>query len=364
MSKIVIDAREYSSSTGRYISRLLQYLQDVDHRHNYVVLLKPADMARVEFHNPRFTKVSAPYKEFSFAEQLGFAWFLYRQKADLVHFGMTQQPLLYFKKSVTTMHDLTTARFRNPDKNRTLFAIKQWVYRLVIKRVARKSKLVITPSEFVKRDLMEFAGVNAEKIIVTHEAADPIAEKPAPLPALQNKKFIMYVGRPTPHKNLWRLVEAFREVQAEHPALHLALAGKKDANYRRLETQVKQAGIKQIVFTDFVSESQLRWLYEHCAAYVFPSLSEGFGLPGLEAMMHGAPLISSEATCLPEIYGQAAYYFDPLDVADMAAAITTVLTDKVLQQELIAAAKKQAQKYSWHKLAEQTLAIYSQVLNK
>jgi len=111
-----------------------------------------------------------------------------------------------------------------------------------------------------------------------------------------------------------------------------------------------------------VSEGELRWLYEHCAAYVFPSLSEGFGLPGLEAMQHGAPVVSSNATCLPEVYGDAAHYFDPLDVQAMADAINEVITDKDLRARLIAAGHTQAATYSWKRMAEQTLAVYKTAL--
>jgi glycosyltransferase involved in cell wall biosynthesis len=140
------------------------------------------------------------------------------------------------------------------------------------------------------------------------------------------------------------------------------LAGKKDGNYRRIEKQVQSEGVENIIFTDFVSEGQLRWLYENCAAYVFPSLSEGFGLPGLEAMIQGAPVVSSDATCLPEIYGEAAHYFDPHDIQAMTDAINEVLTDKPLRERLIKAGFRQVAKYSWQKTAEQTLAVYKAAL--
>ncbi|HEX7633287.1 MAG TPA: glycosyltransferase family 1 protein [Candidatus Saccharimonadales bacterium] len=370
MSKIVIDARQYTTSTGRYAFRLVQYLEKLDanardgNQHNYVILLKPEDMNAYKFSNPRFTKVATPHKEYTFAEQLGFAWQLYRLKADLVHFSMTQQPLLYRKKSVTTIHDLTTARFYNPDKKRTSFVIKQQVYKFLIKRVARHAKAILTPSEFVKNDVRQFANITADKITVTYEAADTITDSPTALPDLQNKQFIMYIGRPTPHKNLERLIEAYELLRAQHPALTLVLAGKKDANYHRIEASLQKRGLKppRIIFTDFVTEGQLRWLYENCAAYVFPSLSEGFGLPGLEAMQHGAPVVSSNATCLPEIYGDAAHYFDPLDTQAMADAINEVLTNKTLRKTLIQNGHQQVKKYSWQRMAEQTLEVYNQSL--
>ena len=179
---------------------------------------------------------------------------------------------------------------------------------------------------------------------------------------IEGKQFVMYVGRPSPHKNLERLIQAFKLLKAQHPDLILVLAGKRDANYRRVEAAVETQEIKNVVFTDFVSEGQLRWLYEQTLAYVFPSLSEGFGLPGLEAMLHGAPVVSSNATCLPEVYGEAAHYFDPTDVQAMADAINEVLTDKVLRDALIQKGRLQAAKYSWQRLAGQTLEIYKQAL--
>ncbi|HTB48515.1 MAG TPA: glycosyltransferase family 1 protein [Verrucomicrobiae bacterium] len=363
MSKIVIDAREWSTSTGRYISSLVRYLEQIDQQqHDYCVLLKPGDMNAWEPNNPRFRKVACPYKEFSFGEQLGFKRQLDGLRPDLVHFGMVQQPVRYRGKTVTTMNDLTTTRFRNPAKNRLVFACKQVAYRWVNHRVARKTNAIITYSQFVKDDVVRFTEVSPAKITVIPLAAEPITAAAEPIQRLVGKQFVLYVGRPMPHKNLERLGEAFQLLRSQHPDLILALAGKKDANYQRLERHFQKHGFTNIVFTDFVGEGQLRWLYEHCAAYAFPSLSEGFGLPGLEAMLHGAPVVSSNATCLPEVYGEAAHYFDPLDRQAMADALNEVLTDKALRQKLVATGKQQAAKYSWQLTAKQTLEIYNKTL--
>lgn len=361
MIRIVIDARELRTSTGRYVERLLHYLQEVDNNlsHRYIVLLSPQDMDTWEPKSKRFTKVACRYKAFSFGEQLGFAWQLYRLKPHLVHFAMPQQPLLYLGKSVTTIHDLTTVRFGNPAKNRFVFKVKQQVYAWLIKIATRRSKAVIAISEFSKDDVAKFAHMNSRKITVTYEAADEITDAPQPTEELEGKQFIMYIGRPQPHKNLRRLLKTFSELQTKNPELHLVLAGKKDSLYKRHARWVKKHGIENVIFTGFVSEAQLRWLYENCAAYVFPSLSEGFGLPGLEAMVHGAPVVSSNATCLPEIYGDAVEYFDPQDINDMAHKINRVITNNDRRQSLIKAGKKQAAKYSWRRMAEQTLAVYN-----
>ncbi len=362
MARIAIDARELRTSTGRYVERLIHYLQQIDKTNDYTVLLKPKDFDGWQPIGDNFNKVVCEYKEFTLGEQLGFFRQLRGLRADLVHFPMAQQPVLYRGKTVTSIMDLTTARFRNPSKNPVIFSFKQLIYKWLVKRIARKSKKIIAISEFVKNDIAEYAQVSKDKITVTYLAADKINEPSQPLTRLVDKQFIMYVGRPQPHKNLRRLIDAFAIIQKNHPNLYLVLAGKKDVLYLQHERYVKKKGLKNVYFTGFVSEGQLRWLYENTAAYIFPSLSEGFGLPGLEAMVHGAPVVSSNATCLPEIYGGAAVYFDPLDVNDMAVKIDEVLDDKKMRQKLIEAGKKQAGKYSWQRMAEQTLQVYKDAL--
>ena len=359
MSHIVIDARELRTSTGRYVERLLHYLQEIDHHNDYTVLIKPKDLDGWKPRNPNFKPVACPHEEFTFAEQIGLKLQIEKLNPDLVHFAMTQQPISYRGKTVTTIHDLTTMRFDNPAKNKLVFRFKQGVYSYVIHRVAKKSIALITPTQFVKEDVATYTGVDPEKITVTLESADVIHDPVEPFGSLKGKQFLMYVGRPTPHKNLERLIEAFVTLKGQHPDLRLVLAGKKDDNYRRIERDVAARGITNVIFTDFITDGQLRWLFENCAAYVFPSLSEGFGLPGLEAMLLGAPVVSSNATCLPEVYSDAAHYFDPLDVQNMADAINEVLTNKELRQALIKKGPVQAQKYSWKRMAEQTLDVYN-----
>ncbi len=366
MANIVIDARELRTSTGRYVERLLHYLQQLPSEHEFTVLLKPADMEGWTPTNLRFHKVACPHKEFTLDEQIGYLQQLNKIRTELgdalVHFCKPEQPILYKGKTVTTIHDLTTMRFINPDKQPLIFKLKQYVYRYVVKRAVRKAAAVIAISEYTRKDLLQFTRIDAAKVTVTLESTDVINTPTSPLKHLQKKQFIMYIGRPMAHKNLPRLIEAFALLRSSHPDLMLVLAGKKDANYQRIEGAIPSKLRPYVYFTDFVSEGELRWLYEHTAAYVFPSLSEGFGLPGLEAMLHGAPVVSSNATCLPEIYGDAAHYFDPLDVTAMADAINEVLTDNTLRARLMSAGCEKASEYSWWRMAEQTLAVYEQAL--
>ena len=361
--RIVIDARESGTSTGRYVDKLVEYLHKLRTQHEIMALTKTPRVKFMRGIAPDFKIIESNFKEFGFGEQLGLQRQIKGLKPDLVHFTMTQQPVLYKGPVVTTVHDLITIRFDNPAKNKAVFKTKQAVYKQVVKKVAQKSKYLITPTQYVKKDVAQYANISPNKIFVTYEAADRIGAPAQAIPRLNGRQFIMYVGRATPHKNLNRLVDAFAILKKNNPDLMMALAGKLDANYRQIEARVTRKRMADsIVFTDRVSEGELKWLYMNTQAYVFPSLSEGFGLPGLEAMIHGAPVVSSNATCLPEVYGKAAYYFNPGSTFDMASKISNVLSSAGLRAQMIQKGRIQAEKYSWKKMAAQTLKIYELAL--
>jgi glycosyltransferase involved in cell wall biosynthesis len=364
MAKIVIDARESGTSTGRYVDKLIEYLHTIQSGHTIILLARAERLKYLSHLAPNFVIFETPFKEFTLGEQLGLRKQINTCEADLVHFPMVQQPVLYRGRVVTTMQDLTTLRFRNPTKNPAIFWTKQRIYAWVNKRVAHKSVAIITPTEYVKQDVASYTHSSPDKITVTHEAADAITDVAEPVPELAGKQFIMYVGRPTPHKNLDRLIQAFQLLQRDRPELVLAMAGKKDAMYDLIATKAREHGVTNLLFTGFISDSQLKWMYQNTRAYCFPSLSEGFGLPGLEAQLHGAPLACSNATCLPEVYGDSAHYFDPQNVEDMAAKIGEVVDDPILRAELVERGYKQVAGYSWERMARQTLAVYEAALSK
>jgi glycosyltransferase involved in cell wall biosynthesis len=361
---IVIDARIRRSSTGRYADRLLEHLQAIDQTNRFSVLVQPDDPWRPSQSN--FRRVHCPYPQFSFnpLHELGFTRQLYGLKADLVHFTMTQQPLFYFGKIVTTTHDLTMLEFaRAGQLPQWIHRIRMTLYRFLLWWSHRKSTKIIVPTDYVAEDVGRYHPFTKPRLVVTKEASEPPIRAEAEKPKKIKEPFILYVGRAFPHKNLEKLIKAFEILNTSQPKLNLILAGKKEQYYERLEHLAQYSSARDsIVFTDFIPDEQLKWLYKHAEAYVFPSLSEGFGLPGLEAMVHGCPVISSNATCLPEIYGDAAVYFDPTSAQDMADKITSVLTDGQLRDRLIVKGHAQAKKYSWRTMAEQTLAVYQKVL--
>ena len=359
---IAIDARIISSTSGRYVERLLTHLQDIDHTNTYSVIIRSKDLNYWKPTNKNFTLRVADYDDFSFAEQIGFKKFLDTLKADLVHFCMPQQPILYRGKKVTTFHDLTLLKTYNSDKNWFVFHAKQFVGRFVFKSVAKQNNHIIATSKFTKKELLDFTGVDDKKISVTYEASDITDVTPKAL-KIPFKQYILYVGNESDYKNIKRLGDAHQKLLKTYPDLGLVLAGKKNAAVLANEAYFNKNKYTNILFTDFVTDAELSWLYTHATAYVFASLMEGFGLPALEAMGYGAPVVSSNATCLPEVYGKAAHYFDPTDTNDMARAITEVLGNEKLRQELSKNGYEQIKKYSWKRMAEQTLKIYKDVLN-
>lgn len=358
---IVIDARIVGSSTGVYAENLLNHLQSIDKDNSYTVLLRKEGAWQSTAEN--FHIVVAPIKDYSFAEQFRLAGLLYSLKPDLVHFCMPQQPLFYIGKRVTTVHDLTLVRFENVDMNPILYKIRKWIFTLLLRNVIWRSKAIFTPTEWVRNDVLDFSSQRyADKVITTLESGDPLADKAEPVKRLVGKKFLFFVGNAFPYKNIRRIVEGYMAAKVTHPELQLVLAGKKGYFYEQIEEFVAEHGVKDVHFLGFVSEGEKRWLFQNAEAYVVASLSEGFHIPGLEAMYEGCPVLSSNATCLPEVYDQAALYFDPHSTTDLAKNITDLLKDSSLRKELQTKGYKQVKKFSWKRMTKQTQAIYEKVL--
>jgi glycosyltransferase involved in cell wall biosynthesis len=362
---IVIDARIRPSSTGRYTDRLLEHLQQIDRENRYTVLLEPGDKWKPTAQN--FSVQVCEFRRFSFnlLDQLFYALQLYRLKADLVHFSMTPlEPIFYFGKRVTTTHDLTMLRFARAGKlPGWLHAIRMLGYNFLFWWSLKLARHIIVPTKFVKGDVAQSYRFAKKKITVTYEASEPPLAIDSEMPRGLMEPYIMHVGSPFPHKNIERLVMAFEVCRQTNPKLQLVLVGKKEYYFEKLEKWVGESPVRDSIhITGFVSEAELKWLYQHAEAYVLPSLSEGFGLPGLEAMAHGCPLVSSNATCLPEVYGDGAHYFDPNNLEDIAAKTGEVIKDRDLRKKLIHNGYVQLKKYSWRHMAEQTLDVYRSAL--
>lgn len=362
---IVIDARRINSSTGHYIERLVDELQYIDSDNTYTVVVLEKEKNHWKPSQKNFKLVTTTADHYTFAEQLKFAKLLYSLKPDFVHFSMPQQPLLWKGRRVTTVHDTTLVRYENIDQNKLLYKTRKAIFTKLLRNVIRRSTYVITPTEYVKKDLDEWTGHNySDKFAVTHESGDMIHAKPEVVKELKGKKFLFFVGNAFPYKNLDRIVSAYAEIKHTYPNLQLVFAGKKDFFYEQLAADVKKRKIPDVHFLGYISDGEKRWIMKNAVAYVCASLSEGFHIPMIEAMYEGCPVISSNATCLPEVGGDAPLYFDPNSTDELVRAITRLMDEPGLRQELIKKGDGNIKRFSWKKMAQETLDVYKKMSKK
>ena len=361
MAHIAIDARIINSSTGTYVERLLHYLQELDTVNTYSILVPKKDATYWKPSSKNFVVKTIDFDNYSFNEQIGFKKYLDQLAPDLVHFCMPQQPILYKGATVTTIHDLTLLKTYNSDKPYVYYKVKQFIGRFVFQKVARKSNHIITDSFYSEKEIVNRYPVVKNKISTIHLSAD-ISIGSTKKYKRPFRQYILYVGQQSDYKNIRRLGDAHQRLLDKYPDLGLILVGRLNKSALLNKEYFENNQYKNIHFTDFIPNDQRDWLYQNTIAYTFPSLMEGFGLPGLEAMGYGAPVVSSNATCLPEVYGDAAHYFNPSSTDDIARAIDEVISNETLRSSLIKKGYQQLKKYSWEKMAKQTLEVYQNVL--
>jgi glycosyltransferase involved in cell wall biosynthesis len=368
MKHIVIDARTIDLSTGRYVAQLVGELMRLDNENHYSVIVpsNSREKQRLEAGNMpnNFSFIENDTALFSLQEQVTMPLLLRKLQPDLVHFSFQQTILRYEGKTVITVHDLTQLNSKKSIGNKAVHHIKKQLLQQSIRYAVTHAERVLVPSKYVKSAVEHAFSVADKKVVVTYESGEISRPKnTTPLPDLQKIKYILYVGNARDHKNLHKLLLAFSTLKKTHPDLHLVFVGKKDVYYEKLEREAAKKQTHSVHILGFVSDEELAWLYKHAQAYVFPSLSEGFGLPGLEAMQYDVPVVSSNATCLPEVYQDAAHYFDPTNTTDMAQKIDEVLTRQELRLSLIKNGQRVLKQYSWEKMAKETLAVYEEVLS-
>ncbi|MDD5625606.1 MAG: glycosyltransferase family 1 protein [Patescibacteria group bacterium] len=363
--RIGIDSRFFGPTgkgIGRYTQELIANLEKSNQKDDYFIFLRKDNFDLYQPQNPHFHKVLADYPWYSWQEQVLFPKQLASQRLDLVHFLHFNVPLFYFGRFVVTIHDLTHNQTtpKASTHGKLTFYFKKIIYYLIIKNALYRAEKIITVSNFIKDSIVKQYKINPKKISVTYEAALASVEIPnSNPPAGGPNSYLLYVGNAYPHKNLERLIKAFKIVLSKHPEIHLILVGKMDYFYHNLKKLTQELGLEEkVIFPGQASDEKLAWLYKNGLAYVFPSLSEGFGLPGLEAMKFGLPVIASKHQPLPEIYGSAALYFNPKNIEEMAATMNQIIESKNLREELIQKGSEQIKKYSWEKCAQETEEIY------
>ncbi len=313
---------------------------------------------------PLITVASADEPSYSLAEQTSFVARLESHHPDLVHFTMPQQPFLWVKPAVTTIHDLTLVRYDNIDMNKILYKVRKGVFISLLHTVIMRSRAIITPTNYVRDDLIDYAGKRfAAKMYVINDSGEPVKSEPEVIQQLEGKRFIFYVGNAFPYKNVQRVIEGFVLLKKDYPDLQLVLAGKKDSFYKEHEQYVQNKQIRDVHFLGFISPGEKRWALQNCLAYVTASLSEGFNITLLEAMYDSAPAIISDATCHREVAGTAALFFDPNSTNDLAATVSSLIDNPALRQKMIKKGTARVKKFSWARMADETVAVYRKALN-
>lgn len=384
---ICIDARLYGplgKGLGRYIERLIENLEIIDTENRYTVLLSRENFHLFTPRSDRWKKMCVPVRWYTLKEQVVIPWVLWRLKPDLVHFPHFNVPFLYRRPLVVTIHDLILLKHPSTRAS-TLRASFYWFkylgYRLILRHALRNAGQIITVSKTVRDEITNLFNVQCSMINVTYEASDGVEIGQLKMPDANwlatrgiTKPYLLYVGNAYPHKNLDFLLTWFvGDFKSQISNYQLVLVGTEDYFYRQLKKRISQypniSVSNSVLLFGYATESELADLYRHATLVVYPSLEEGFGLPPLEAMRYDVPVVVSDLPVLREILGDAATYFDPRSKSSLTNAIFPLLLGEgegevqSLRSKKIRLGRLQVSKYSWRRMAEQTLEIYRNAMN-
>lgn len=375
--KILIDARLYgleNAGLGRYIINLVSELSKLDFQNEYVVLLRKKYFDELPLPK-NWQKVLADFRHYGLAEQIKIPKIIRDIKPDITHFPHFNTPLFFSSNYVVTIHDMLMHKFKGLSATTLPFPIyffKQVIYRNIFRHAVLKSEKIIVPSQTVKNELSNFYHLDNNKIKVVYEGFDEKIDFKNDSSEVLSKynlsgDYFIYAGNAYPHKNLERLVNAIVALNknTNHKAV-LAISSSRNVFTNRLQKVIKNLNADPYVrLLGFVPDSELGTLYKNSKAFVFPSLSEGFGLPGLEAMNCKTLVLASDIPVFREVYGDNAVYFNPLDFSALENGMKQVLEmDNNTIVERKNKAYEFAKKYSWTKMAKEMLAVYNEVVKK
>lgn len=381
--RIGIDARLWNETgVGRYIRNLVYNLQVLDKKNDYVLFVRETKKENSLFPSPypqsaNWKVVRTDIHWHTFEEQIKFPPLLNKEKLDLVHFPYFSIPIFYNKPFVVTIHDLIIFHHAT-GKASTLplpyYYLKRFGYQRIMKHAVSHAKKIIVPLHTVERDLIETLHVPNERICVTYEGVDEslISQTESHIPNWQNKtdSFFLYVGNAYPHKNLERLIDAFSQIESnDYPLasnksqVQLVLVGKEDYFYKRIKEKVLRMNLgKKVLFFGHANDDELAYLYSHALAYISPSLMEGFGLPPLEALAHHCPVLVSDIPAFRETLKNAALFFNPLNAADIADCMKSILKNgRKYYTTMTGNFSQQSAMFSWKEMTKKTLEIYNSI---
>ena len=368
--RIAIDARKLRDyGIGTYVRNLLRHLSRIDSTTEYVLLCRAEDCGTAEELGENFRAIPETARPYSIREQLRVPLDLRREGIDLFHAPHYVLPPLTPCKSVVTIHDCIHLRFPQYLPNRLAYAYA----RSSLWFATHRSNRVLTVSEASKRDILRYFRIPEGKINVIPNAIDErFGEAPTPDEIERvreryqlNAPYVLYAGNIKPHKNLERLIEAFHTLRHDSDLEHvkMLIIGDEISKYATLRRAVHKYKLhKHVRFFGFVPDKTLAVLYRLARVFVFPSLYEGFGLPPLEAMASGTPVITSNVSSLPEVVGDAAILIDPLDPGAIADAMRRVLMDSALRETLRAKGLQRVGEFSWERSVRRVREIYGEVL--
>jgi glycosyltransferase involved in cell wall biosynthesis len=366
--RIGIDARKlHDFGIGTYIRSLLRQLARLDQATEYVLLCRPADASSLAQLGPNFRPVAERAGNYSLAEQLRVPFALKRHGVTLFHAPHYVLPPLVPCRSVVTIHDCIHLMFPQYLPGRLALGYA----RTSIALAARRATRVLTVSQSSKRDILNAVNIPSDKIDVIYNAYDERFGIAPPEEAMERVRdryqldapFILYAGNVKPHKNLERLIDAFDLVRKRGlDNVKLVLIGDDISKYAALRRAVHRHQLhKHVRFLGYLPEDTLAVMYRLASVFVFPSLYEGFGLPPLEAMASGTPVVTSNLSSLPEVAGDAAVLVNPYEAGDIADGILRVLTDAAFGEDLRRRGVARARQFSWEASARRVREIYDEV---
>jgi len=366
--RIAIDARKlHDYGIGTYVRNLVHCLARFDHDDHYVLLCRPDDVEYVKSLGPRFEPLAGRARHYSIGEQLSIPFALSRVQVELFHAPHYVVSPLTRCPYVVTIHDCIHLRFPQylPNRLAPIYA------RAVMRTAARNARRVLTVSQASKQDILHYLGIPADKVEVIYNALDTRLATPPTKDDIARVRerfqltspFILYAGNIKPHKNVDRLIEAYSILRRRGiVGVKLLIIGDEISKYPNLRRLVHRFQLHQHVrFLGFVPEATLSALYRLASVFVFPSLYEGFGLPPLEAMAAGAPVITSNVSSLPEVVGDAAVLIDPMDAGAIAEAMGRVLADADLRADLIRRGHERVKAFSWERSVSRVHEVYAEL---
>ncbi|MGI8992380.1 MAG: glycosyltransferase family 4 protein [Bryobacteraceae bacterium] len=380
--KIAVDVRRIRDfGVGTYIRNLLAALGAADNQNEYCLISLPADARELAHLPPNFRPVLHARSDEDRLDHFALPILLRELRPDLVHMPFNRVPLFMPKPYVVTIHDLSSLLFEQ--STGAMKDLRRFRFRRGLSRASR----VVAVSAATRRDVLNLLAIPEARVRLVYNAPDPqffghrhLADARAAGPEAAGRErqrileryqihypFLLYAGNIRPQKNIPRLVEAFavaRTELARHPFygdLRLIIIGDEISKFPSVRRAVIQSRVEHSVrFLGFVPFDTLRLFYELAAAFVFPSLYEGFGLPPLEAMASGTPVVTSSASSLPEAVGDAAMLVNPENVFDIARGICEVLLNDDLRASLIRKGRIRAASFSWERTAREMIAIYGE----